>query len=129
MSRAKVLILKTGGRKYPIYRSESATDPDSGADIVSYSLYKEVLAWIQPTGSESSVKGVVLNESPGGDSVTAEAFMYHEEGLQNHDRVQDKGIWYEIRAIEPWECSFLKFWKSYLVKVVDEVHSYTLELN
>lgn len=120
MSRASLLIKKMGGIMYDIYAENLSIDPDTGADIVEYTQYTSVLAWIQPTGSESNVKGVVLNDSLSGDSITAEFFMYHENPLSNHDRVQYKGIWFEIRAIEPWQAQFMKFYKSYLVKVDDE---------
>ena len=117
MSRAELLIKKMGGTKYDIFAEDTTIDPDTGADIVEYAKYKTILAWIQPTGSEGSVKGVVLNDNNAGDSMTAEYFMYHEEQLNNHDRILYKDVWFEIRAFEPWEASFMKFFKSYLVKV------------
>lgn len=117
MSRAKLLILRMGGKQYPIFEVQTTTDPDSGADISKYSEYTKVLAWIQPTGASGSTKGIILNDSEAGDSVTADIFMYHETILKPHDRIQYKGKWYEIRAIEDWETSFLHFYKSYLVKV------------
>ena len=117
MSRATLLIKKMGGTIYNIYAENLSVDPDTGADIVEYTQYTSVLAWIQPTGSESNVKGVVLNDSLSGDSITAEFFMYHETDLEEHDRVLYKDVLYDVRAIEPWECSFFKYWKSYLVRV------------
>ena len=117
MSRAELLIKKMGGTKYDIFAEDTTIDPDTGADIVEYAKYKTILAWIQPTGSEGSVKGVVLNDNNAGDSVTAEYFMYTKDPLKNHDRVQYEGYWFEVRAFEPWKASFMKFFKNYLVKV------------
>ena len=117
MSRAELLIKQMGGTRYDIFTETITTDPDTGADIVKYAKINTVLGWIQPTGSEGSVKGVVLNDSEAGDSVTAEYFMYAEKPLSNHDRVLYKDFWFEVRAFEPWEASFMKFFKNYLVKV------------
>ena len=109
-----------GGVKREIYRSTSSTDSNTGADIVEYSLYKDVLGYIQPTGSEGSVRGIVLHDTVSGDDSVAEYFIYHDEPLENHDRLQYNGKWYEIRAIENWESSYMKFWKSYLIEVANE---------
>lgn len=109
-----------GGTKQAIYRSTLTSDPDSGADIVSYDYYKDVLGYIQPTGSEGSVKGIVLHDSHSGDEAVAEYFLYHDEPLENHDRLKYNGKDYEIRAVEDWRSSFMKFWKSYLIEVADE---------
>ena len=117
MSRAELLIKQMGGTKYDIFTETMTTDSDTGADILKYANTNTVLGWIQPTGSEGSVKGVVLNDSEAGDSVTAEYFMYTEKPLSNHDRVLYKDFWFEVRAFEPWEASFMKFFKNYLVKV------------
>ena len=128
MSRAKVLILQMGGKQYPIYNAQTTIDPDTGSDIIEYGEYTRVLAWVQPTGSGDSAKGIVLHDNESGDSITADAFMYHETPLNNHDRVQYKGYWYEIRAVEDWEASFIHFFKSYLVKV-DSQDEYTDSTN
>ena len=120
MTRATVLILKMGGKPYDIYRKTLKIDPDSGADIVNYSKAEKVLAWIQPTSAGSSTKGIVLENSVSGDSVIADFFMFHEKILNEHDRIQYNGLWFEIRAIEPWQSSFMSFYKSYLVKVDNE---------
>lgn len=118
MSRATVLLLQMGAKRYEIQRKTKIIDPDSGADIVKYlPLDKKVLGWIQPTGSESNVKGIFLQSSSAGDGTVAEFFMYHETDLEEHDRVLYKDVLYDVRAIEPWECSFFKYWKSYLVRV------------
>jgi len=62
-------------------------------------------------------KGMFLQDNRSGDSKISDFFMYHEKILKEHDRVFYGKYWYEIRAIEPWESSFMKFYKSYLVKV------------
>ena len=117
MSRAKFLIKKMGGKIYDIFSETITIDPDTGADNVKYSKTDSVLAYIQPTGSGGSVKGIVLQDNRSGDSKISDFFMYHEKILKEHDRVFYGKYWYEIRASEPWESSFMKFNKSYLVKV------------
>ena len=101
------MIKKMGGKIYDIFSETITIDPDTGADNVKYSK----------TGSGGSVKGIVLQDNRSGDSKISDFFMYHEKILKEHDRVFYGKYWYEIRAIEPWESSFMKFYKSYLVKV------------
>lgn len=120
MGRSNILIKKMGGILYDIYRETLTIDPDSGADILTYSKVDSVLGWIQPTGTGSSTKGVVLQDSSSGDSVVADFFIFHEKPLQEHDRLQYLGLLLEVRAIEPWKASFMNFYKSYLVKVNNE---------
>lgn len=120
MSRAILLIKKMGGTLYDIYQKSTATDPDTGADIVEYAKANSILAWIQPTSAGSGRKGIVLQDSASGDSITADFFMFHEKPVNEFDRIQYLGSWYEIRAIEPWNASFMNFYKSYLVKVDNE---------
>lgn len=117
MSRAKVLLLKMGGKTYETLCPKNKTDADTGADIVEYKPYKKILAYIQPSGSQGSVKGINLQDSISGDTVNADFYMYHETELSLHDRLIYRNILYEIRAIEPWESSFMNFYKSYLVMV------------
>ena len=120
MTRARYLIKVMGGVKYDIYRSTLTTDATSGADIVTYNFAQTVLGYIQPTGSEGSVKGIVLHDNHSGDEAIAEYFIYHDVALENHDRLFYNNRWYEIRAVENWKSSFMKFWKSYLIEVSDE---------
>ena len=120
MSRVTGLILQMGGKPYDIYRKSVTTDPDSGADIIEYSKTLSALCRIQPASTDGGGKGVVLQNSDAGDSIIADFFMYHETPLKVHDRVQYGGMWCEIRVIEPWQASFMKFYKSSLVKVDNE---------
>lgn len=120
MGRATYLIKTMGGIKYDIYRSTITTDPNSGADIVEYDKIGAVLGYVQPTGSEGNVKGIVLHDDVSGDEAISEYFIYHDVPLENHDRLQYKGLWYELRAVEDWQSSFMKFWKSYLIEVENQ---------
>ena len=106
-----------GGKKYPFYTKKISVDPDSGADIITYSQTSEVLAFIQSTGTSGDVKGIVLSDNKSGDVITADFFMFAEKKLDEHNRVKYRDLMYEIRAVEPWESSFMNFWKFYLVKV------------
>lgn len=113
------VILKAGGRKYGVYRLDYQIDPDSGADILSYPQAPnyEILAYIQPTGSQGSVKGVQLKNTSAGDTSIAEYFMYSNEPVNEKDRIIYNGTLYEVRSVEPWESVRLTHYKSYLVKV------------
>lgn len=116
------VIIKAGGRKYGLFRLNRQIDPDSGADILSYSDEPdyEVLAYIQPTGSQGSVKGVQLKNTSAGDTSIAEYFMYCNEPVKEKDRIIYNNILYEIRGVEPWESVRLAHYKCYLVKVDDQ---------
>ena len=120
MSRARYLIRTMGGINRKIFRPKETTDPNTGADIVNYSLYKSVLGYIQPVDAVDGVKGVVLRDTLGGDEAIAGYIMYHDEPLNDHDRLEYNGKWFELRQVEDWESSFMKFWKSYLIEVPNE---------
>lgn len=122
MSRARFLIKTMGGVKYDIYRPTETTDPDTGADIVAYTFWQSVLGYIQPVNPVDGVKGIVLRDTLGGDELISGYVMYHDVPLENHDRLQYNGLTYEIRNIENWNSSFMKFWKSYLIEVPNEVY-------
>lgn len=109
-----------GGSKYSIYRPTSIIDPTTGADIVEYAFYKKVLGYVQPTNPVDGVKGIVLRDTEGGDDAVSGYVFYHDEKLENHDRLQYNGKTYELRTIENWESSFMKFWKSYLIEMPNE---------
>lgn len=119
MGRATYLIKIMGGIKYDIYRPTINIDPLSGADNVTYAFNQSVLGYIQPT-SGGEVKGVYLRDTHSGDEIIAEYFIYHDTPLENHDRLQYMGKWFEIRAVENWESSFMKYWKSYLIEVENQ---------
>lgn len=120
MGRATFLIKQMGGSKYDIYRSTLTIDANSGADIVSYAYNQTVLGYIQPTATHDGKKGIALLDNESGDEIIASYYIYHDTPLNNHDRLQYNGFWYEIRAIEDWNSSFMKFWKSYLVEVENQ---------
>ena len=120
MTRATYLIRTMGGKKYDIYRPTEMTDPTTGADIVEYAFYKKVLGYIQPCDAVDGVKGIVLRDTEGGDESIAGYVIFHNEPLQNHDRLQYEGKTFELRTVENWQSSFMKFWKSYLIELPNE---------
>jgi len=120
MGRATFLIKQMGGVKYDVYRSALTIDSNSGADIVAYTFNQAILGYIQPTSTNDGKKGVALLDDVSGDEIISSYYIYHDGPLENHDRLQYNGLWYEIRAIEDWHSSFMKYWKSYLVEVENQ---------
>ena len=114
-----IIIKKAGGKIYAIYRAIVDIDPYSGSDITSYPVEPniEILAYIQPTGGDGTVKGIQLKNSTAGDSSIAEYFIYSNIELKEKDRIIYKDTLYEIRSVEPWESVKLSHYKGYLVKV------------
>lgn len=109
-----------GGTKYDIYRPQETIDPDTGGEVVSYALFESVLGYVQPVDAVDGVKGIVLRDTEGGDEAVSGYVFYHDTPLFTHDRLNYNGKTYEIRQIENWQSSFMKFWKSYLIEVPDE---------
>lgn len=115
----RALILKMGGKYYELYKPLTVKNPATGSkgkDFVK--VEPNLFAMIQPTGSKSNVRGEQLQATPNqGDIKIADYFMYTEDEMIEKDRVLYKGKFYEIRSCEEWELNFLKFYKSYLMRV------------
>lgn len=112
-------ILKiNGARFYEVWSSQEIKNASTGAKGRQYSYLTQVYAVIQPTGSKGSVKGITLQDTPNsGDKKIADFFMYHKEERTEKERIYYKGKFYEIRSVEPYDNGYLKYYKSYLVRV------------
>ena len=114
-----ILIKKAGGQMYGVYRANVEIDPFSGSSITSFPSEPnlEVLAYIQPTGSQGAVKGIQVKNSTAGDSAIDEYFMYSNVEIKEKDRIKYNGIFFEARSVEYWQSKKLSHYKSYLTKV------------
>lgn len=112
-------ILKiNGARFYEVWSSQGIKNAETGSKGRKYSYLTQVYAVIQPTGSRGSVKGITLIDTPeSGDKKIADFFMYHKEKRTEKERIYYKDKFYEIRSIEPYDNGYLKYYKSYLVRV------------
>jgi hypothetical protein len=112
-------VLKLNNAKfYEIHSYQEIANPVTGSKGKEYAYLTQTYAYIQPTGSKGNVKGVMLqNTRNSGDKVVADLFMYHKEKRNEKERVLYQGLFYEIRSVEYYDNDYLKFYKSYLVKV------------
>lgn len=112
-------ILKiNGARFYEVWKAMPVKNPVTGSKGKKYSYFTQVYAVIQPTGTSGSVKGITLQDTQNaGDVKIADYFMFSKEERFEKERIFYKGKYYEIRSIEDYDNGYLKFYKSYLVKV------------
>lgn len=112
-------ILKINGAKfYEVHSYQEVKNSVTGSKGKSYSYLTQVYAIIQPTGTSGSVKGISLQDTTNsGDKKIADYFMYSKEQRFDKERIFYNGFFYDIRGVEYHDNGYIKFYKSYLVKV------------
>lgn len=115
-------VLKLNNAKfYDVYTYQEITNSVTGSKGKEYAFYTPMYAFIQPTGSKGNVKGVMLQDTRNsGDRAVADLFMYHKEKRNEKERILYKDTFYEIRSIEYYDNDYLRYYKSYLVKVANQ---------